>query len=233
MFPPPEQQAAPNLALLTTDPFGDAPHLVGLEPKIKTSSPSISATDPKELKALLDPQKKVDMSHNSKLKVFPLKNARVSSCCFFFSIYCLSLFILCGKSFQDSLFEGLSPRFKEETNSPEYVKTNCRRLVLKQRPSNSGDSSSPGLMRTDILKHILSPEENKDSSKEGARIESTVPNDLRTVPLRLNFDNTVNETKNASAQSQTFKIIANGIDKNIGPGIKLTHNDYLTSYYFL
>lgn len=66
------------MALLTTDPFGDAPHLVGLEPKIKSNTNSISATDPKELKSLLDASKKVDTSNNSKLKVVPIKNVRVS-----------------------------------------------------------------------------------------------------------------------------------------------------------
>lgn len=163
---------------------------------MKTNSPSVSATDPKELKALLDPQKKVDLSHNSKLKVFPLKGVR------------------------DSLFEGLSPKFKEEGNSPEYVKTNCRRLVLKQRPSSGGDGSSPGLMRTDILKHILGPDEEKDVTRENIRTESIVQNDLRSTPLRLNFDNTMNEIKNASVQSTTLKSIVHSVDKNTGPDHK-------------
>ncbi|XP_018566135.1 nuclear pore complex protein Nup98-Nup96 [Anoplophora glabripennis] len=199
LFPPPEQPAVSNLALLTSDPFGDAPHLLGLEPKIKTDSPSVSATDPKELKALLDPQKKVDLSHNSKLKVFPLKSVR------------------------DSLFEGLSPKFKEDgNNSPDYVKTNCRRLVLKQRPNMSGEGNSPGLMRTDILKHLFSPDENSNS--ENNRIESAVQNDLRTTPLRLTFDNTINETKNASVQSSTHKAVVHSVDKNTGPDHKSVYS---------
>lgn len=84
LFPPPEQQAATNLALLTTDPFGDAPHLAGLEPKLKSNHNTVSATDPKELKSLLDASKKVDTSNKAKLKVVPIKNVRVSKILFFF-----------------------------------------------------------------------------------------------------------------------------------------------------
>ncbi|KAJ8954478.1 hypothetical protein NQ314_007084 [Rhamnusium bicolor] len=194
LFPPPEQQSSQNLALLTTNPFGDAPHLAGLEPKLKSSSPSISATDPKELKALLDPQKKVDMSHNSKLKVFPLRSMR------------------------DSLFDGVSSKFKEENPSPEYIKTNCRRLILKQRPSNSGDSHSPGIMRTDILKHIMTPDEPKNNSKEGNKIESNLVNDLRTTPLRLNFESTIEEEQNNQVSSQTYNIVNTSMTKSSIPG---------------
>lgn len=79
LFPPPEQQGATHLALLTTDPFGDAPHLAGLEPKLKSNLNTVSATDPKELKSLLDASKKVDTSNNAKLKVVPIKNVRVST----------------------------------------------------------------------------------------------------------------------------------------------------------
>lgn len=79
LFPPPDQQSGTNIALLTTDPFGDAPHLAGLEPKLKSNVISVSATDPKELKSLLDASKKVDTSNNSRLKVVPIKNVRVSN----------------------------------------------------------------------------------------------------------------------------------------------------------
>lgn len=77
LFPPAESQVGTNLALLTTDPFGDAPHLIGLEPKLKTNSNTVSATDPKELRSLLDASRKVDTSNNSKLKVVPIKNIKV------------------------------------------------------------------------------------------------------------------------------------------------------------
>ncbi|KAJ8950741.1 hypothetical protein NQ318_011234 [Aromia moschata] len=190
LFPPPEQQNSSNLALLTSDPFGDAPHLAGLEPKLKPNSPSVSATDPKELKALLDPQKKVDMTHNAKLKVFPFKSVK------------------------DSLFEGVFAKNKPEGHSEEYVKTNCRRLVLKQRPNANSEGNSPGIMRTDILKHITSPEEQKNNSREENRIESNIKNDLRTTPLRLTFENTMNGEISHSINMQTYNVLNSSIAKN-------------------
>lgn len=73
------QQEQHSLAQLTSDPFGDEPHLIGLEPKLRSHSLAMSATDPKELKTLLDASKTVDTAHSSKLKVTSLKNARVSN----------------------------------------------------------------------------------------------------------------------------------------------------------
>lgn len=71
------QDNSVSLAYLTSDPFGDAPHLSGLEPKLKSNNAAVSATDPKELKALLDASKQVDLGHTPKLKLQPLRSARV------------------------------------------------------------------------------------------------------------------------------------------------------------
>lgn len=185
LFPPPDQQSTTNLALLTTDPFGDAPHLAGLEPKLKTSSQVVSATDPKELKSLLDASKKVDTSSNHKLKIIPIRSVRVRIGHF------LLLFAFAFVVFpQDSLFDGLSPKNNDDARTGEYVKTNCRRLVLKHRPSSGGDGSAS---KTDILKHISFSDDNKENKADANKSDLKTSNDAGVAPLRLNFDNTIDE----------------------------------------
>lgn len=92
--------------------------------------------------------------------------------------------ILC---LQDSLFDGISPKLDD--HSGEYKKTNCRRLILKHRPSGGGD----GIPRTDILKHILSKDDNKENQKDINEIDLIVSNELKSAPLKLNFDNTLDD----------------------------------------
>ncbi|KAG5889547.1 hypothetical protein JTB14_024955 [Gonioctena quinquepunctata] len=188
LFPPPEQNIAANLALLTTDPFGDAPHLAGLEPKLKTNAPLVSATDPKELKSLLDASKKIDTSTGSKLKVIPIKSVK------------------------DSLFDGISTKPNGEITSADYVKTNCRRLILKNRPKVPGDSRSPGILRTDILQHINSPNENRNTKVDESKNESSFVNEVRANPLRLQFENTMDGNQKKQGGSQTFILENMGIN---------------------
>ncbi|KAF7286165.1 hypothetical protein GWI33_007127 [Rhynchophorus ferrugineus] len=150
LIPVHSEQSTSNLALLTRDPFGDAPHLAGLEPKLKIDNAAVSATDPKELKSLLDPSKKVDMSHNSKLKVTPLKNIR------------------------DSLFDSIpSP---EELKSPttNYYKNSFRRLVVKPR----GDSENNSLSSSNIL-DMLAGDDKENSDKNKTLNDSNKGNPLR------------------------------------------------------
>ncbi|XP_057667789.1 nuclear pore complex protein Nup98-Nup96 [Diorhabda carinulata] len=174
MFSSVEQQPSTNLAMLTADPFGDAPHLAGLEPKLKTSTHSVSATDPKELKSLLDASKKVNSSSASKLKVVPIRSVK------------------------DSLFEGVSPTLNDSPK--DYVKTNCRRLVLKSRPSSTESNSSPVLMRMDILKHINSSCNDENFNPQANRNEN-VQSEITKSPLRLNFSHTVNSDSSLASQS--------------------------------
>nr|CAI5817793.1 unnamed protein product [Callosobruchus analis] len=203
LFPPPEQQPASNLALLTSDPFGDAPHLAGLEPKMKDSPPTISATNPKELKSLLDASKKVDASSHTKLKMVPIKGVK------------------------DSLFDGISP-------SHDYVKTNCRRLIFKNRPNSQGDGHSPNASRLDILSQLNSSSENKNKSdeKEKESDKNNLPGSgIRSSPLKLSFENTINNDQsnlNLSDRGQSAQkyILDTSIMKNnIAPEKLNTSND--------
>ncbi|XP_050512505.1 nuclear pore complex protein Nup98-Nup96 isoform X2 [Diabrotica virgifera virgifera] len=179
LFPSAEQQTATNLALLTADPFGDAPHLAGLEPKLKSSPAAISATDPKELKSLLDASNKVTTSTGSKLRVVPIR------------------------SIKDSLFDLASPPVPED--SKDYIKTNCRKLVLKSRPS-SGESNSPAVQRMDILKHLESPDtpiNDENVNIQNIRYSTTLQNEIRPH-VKLNFENTINNDSSLPIGSPTF-----------------------------
>ncbi|XP_060517392.1 nuclear pore complex protein Nup98-Nup96-like isoform X1 [Cylas formicarius] len=171
-----DQQPINNLALLTNDPFGDAPHLAGLEPKYNTGKTAVvSTTNPKELKSLLDASKKIDVSHNSKLRVTPLKSIR------------------------DSLFDSIPKSEEMIGNSPTggYQKSSCRRLVLKSRSSN--DNSS-GLLSSNIL-DVLNTE-NKENLSETKTSSEGKPAPLR---LDFNSSTTANETVlNNSIETQTY-----------------------------
>ncbi|CAH1975299.1 unnamed protein product [Acanthoscelides obtectus] len=191
MFPAPEQQSTGNLALLTSDPFGDAPHLAGLEPKMKDSPPSFSATNPKELKSLLDASKKVDSSSHTKLKTVPIKSVK------------------------DSLFDGISP-------STDYVKTNCRRLIFKHRPNSQGDGNSPRASGLDILSQLnTSQNENKNNLEENeneTEKNNKPSSGLRTNPLKLSFENSVNndETNLSISGGQTYILNTSLVKNNAG-----------------
>lgn len=72
-------------------------------------------------------------------------------------------------------------------------------MILKHRPNAGGDS----ITRTDILKHILSKDENKENQKDGNETDLNVSNELKTAPHRLNFDNTLDDHTNHIG-SQTY-----------------------------
>lgn len=120
------------------------------------------------------------------------------------SVSVCNLIIFC---FQDSLFDGISPKLDD--SSGEYKKTNCRRLILKHRPSGGGD----GIPRTDILKHILSKDENKENQKDGNETALNVSTDLKSAPLKLNFDNTLDDHTNHIG-SQTYNIGSSSTVRN-------------------
>ncbi|XP_023019445.2 nuclear pore complex protein Nup98-96 [Leptinotarsa decemlineata] len=183
MFPPPEQNnVTSNLALLTTDPFGDAPHLAGLEPKLKSYNHLVSTTDPKELKSLLDASKKVDTTSGLKLKIVPIRTVK------------------------DTLFDGIATKSNMSITSPDYYKTNCRRLVLRNRPTPSDDTRSPVIEKGDILSYINSSVEPRTTDRVENKNEPVIPNAVRPNPLRLQFDNTINGNQNSQIISQTFTL---------------------------
>ncbi|ERL95449.1 hypothetical protein D910_12711 [Dendroctonus ponderosae] len=130
-----------SLAQLTSDPFGDEPHLIGLEPKLRSHNLAMSATDPKELKTLLDASKKVDTAHSSKLKVTSLKNAR------------------------DSLFDSHG-QSSDYLRSPmaNYQKTNVRKLILKPKASND---NTPNASSSNILDILLNEDKENQKSDSG------------------------------------------------------------------
>lgn len=119
---------------------------------------------------------------------------------------------------QDSLFDGISP--KHDDQSGDYKKTNCRRLILKHRPSGGGD----GIPRTDILKHILSKDENKENQTDGNESELNVSKELKSAPLKLNFESTLDEHTNHIG-SQTYNIGNNSIVRNDSSVGKYQHSD--------
>ncbi|CAH0549490.1 unnamed protein product [Brassicogethes aeneus] len=182
-----------NLASLTSDPFGDAPHLAGLEPKARVAPaqhPSV-ATNPTELKSLLDSSKKVDMTQGTRLKVFP-------------------------KIRKDSLFDGLQ---HSEAETPDYLKTSCRRLVVKARaPEN------PNLLRDEILNVLCSPE-SAGAARSRAPGGDATPASLgkedgasrlvgakalesgggkKVAPLKLTFETTMQEDSIGGLQGGTL-----------------------------
>lgn len=173
----PEQHST-NLALLTSDPFGDAPHLAGLEPKFKSNTAAVSATDPKELKSLLDPSKKVDMSHNSKLKVTPLKNIR------------------------DSLFDSISSPDDNKSPLTGYPKTSCRRLILKPRGNTD---NVPSLSSSNIL-DVLSGENKENTDKNKTIPEETRENNPLRLHFETTLHN--DSVANNSIETQTYNIIS-------------------------
>ncbi|CAG9854284.1 unnamed protein product [Phyllotreta striolata] len=191
MFPSGDQQLSTNLALLTADPFGDAPHLAGLEPKLKNNSPNVSVTNPKELKSLLDGYKTADDTHISKPKIIPIRSTR------------------------DNLFDSVSPTLHSDNNSKEYVKTNCRRLILKNRTSSGASGQSPGIMKMDILKQIMnSPTNDENLNPVTNTSDLNVQSEIKKSPLKLSFDNTLNEdsaTQAGSFNSQPSYCIDNSL----------------------
>lgn len=81
-------------------------------------------------------------------------------------------------------------------------------MILKHRPSGGGD----GIARTDILKLILSKEENKENQK--SEIENDSGNkELRTAPVKLSFDNTIGDNT-IQTGSQTYNIVNNSLGRN-------------------
>ncbi|KAL1502583.1 hypothetical protein ABEB36_007706 [Hypothenemus hampei] len=180
LFAPPDQSRT-NLALLTSDPFGDAPHLSGLEPKFRTNDAAISATDPKQLKALLDTSKMVHFTQPPKLKMIPLKSKR------------------------NSLFD-TPPKANDQVKSPlaDYQKTNVRKLVLKPKPASE---KSPLLNSSNILDILLSEDnENHYSDSKSTPVKS---NPVRlTFDTTINNDSLLNnsvETQNVKLVDSTSK----------------------------
>lgn len=184
-FPPPEVDYK-NLALVSSDPFGDAPHLAGLEPKLKSSGTSAAvATNPSELKSILDASKKVEVNHTSRLKMFPLKSVRVT----------------------ENLFNGLHK--PEASDSPDFGKSNnCRRLIIKNRTPDKKENG--GLFS--ILATADEKEENvikDDLNKSSENVKSTENKVI--PPLRLNFDNTSNIIDTPKFTKPSLKSTAEGL----------------------
>lgn len=83
------------------------------------------------------------------------------------------------------------------------MKTNCRRLILKHRPTGGGD----GHARTDILKHILSKEDNKENEEDDPNVSS----EFKSAPIKLSFDNTLLNDHTNHIGSQTYNVKTNSL----------------------
>lgn len=80
---------------------------------------------------------------------------------------------------------------------------------MKHRPSGGGD----GIARTDILKHILSKDENKENQINGNVTALNDSNELKTTSFNLNFDNTLDDHTNPIG-SQTYNLGNNSFIQN-------------------
>lgn len=177
MFPPPDQTETKNLALITSDPFGDAPHLAGLVPKTRSEAQTQITTNPSELKSLLDASKKVDMTHNSKLKVYPLKSLKTT------------LFDVTYKNNHQTDTNGIPDAQMQQT-------TNCRRLVIKSRTESLNNSKNStdilNVLNTSdsVVNNIKSPNNQTSTSDKNDNLEITPQ---RPSLFGLRNDNNVNQ----------------------------------------